>query len=507
MKVVFVICSLLLSHVKGMQYKKNVLLIFGDDAGIQMGAYNNSACKTPNFDKLAARSVLFKHGYTSVSSCSPSRSVLLTGLPQHQNGMYGLAHGVHHFSSFDKVRSLPLILKQAGIRTGIIGKKHVSPDTVYKFDYEQTEENNDLNQVGRNITFMKSYVREFLQNVTSPFFLYIAFHDPHRCGDVEKLGQFCERFGNGVGHIPDWTPVTYRQEDVVVPYYLPDTLTTRRDLANMYTTYSRMDQGIGLFLNELKAAGHDEDTMILYTSDNGIPFPGAKTNLYDPGMGEPMMISSPLHKEHWGKVTDGLGSTMDFVPTILDWFDIQFQPYKIMNNSPNVTLTGKSLLPILANPHAPGFDQVFSSHNLHEVTMYYPMRVLRTDQFKIIHNLNHRRPYPIATDIYQSPSFLEILNKTESGQPTQWLKSLKKYYYRDQWELYDLIRDPFELNNLAFDPLHGPILKSMRNKLLAWQSGTDDPWRCAPSGNLMTSASVHCLPLHNGEQMFPNSFP
>ena len=196
---------------------------------------------------------------------------------------------------------------------------------------------------------------------------------------------------------------------------------------------------------------------------------------------------------------------MDFVPTILDWFQIQFQPYKIMQDSPVVTLSGNSLLPLVADPNAPGFDQVFSSHNLHEVTMYYPMRVLRTNQFKVIHNLNHRHPYPIALDIYQSPTFLEILNKTESGKPTQWFKSLKTYYYRDEWELYDMRSDPMELNNLALDPLHGLMLRSMRHKLLAWQNATVDPWLCAPSGKLVISRKTFkCFTLDNGEQMIPN---
>ena len=83
-----------------------------------MGVYNNSVVKTPHLDALGKRSVVFTHAYTSVSSCSPSRSVIMTGLPQHQNGMYGLLNGYHHFNSFDEVRSLPLLLGQKGIRTG-----------------------------------------------------------------------------------------------------------------------------------------------------------------------------------------------------------------------------------------------------------------------------------------------------------------------------------------------------------------------------------------------------
>ena len=92
----------------------------GDDAGFESQVYNNTVCKTPNINALARKSVIFKHAFTSVSSCSPSRSAILTGLPQHQNGMYGLENSVHHFVSFDQVRSLPIILKNADIRTGLL---------------------------------------------------------------------------------------------------------------------------------------------------------------------------------------------------------------------------------------------------------------------------------------------------------------------------------------------------------------------------------------------------
>ncbi|KAL1005497.1 hypothetical protein UPYG_G00059870 [Umbra pygmaea] len=118
----------------GESKKKNVLLIIADDAGFETSVYNNTVVRTPHLEALGRRSLVFQNAFTSVSSCSPSRSTILTGLPQHQNGMYGLHQGVHHFNSFDGVQSLPLLLGQANIRTGIIGKKHVGPGPVYPFD-------------------------------------------------------------------------------------------------------------------------------------------------------------------------------------------------------------------------------------------------------------------------------------------------------------------------------------------------------------------------------------
>lgn len=172
-------------------------------------------------------------------------------MPQHQNGMYGLHQDVHHFNSFDNVKSLPNILKEHNIKTGIIGKKHVGPKPVYKFDYEQTEENNSILQVGRNITHIKLLTREFLTDVvngTDNFFLYVAFHDPHRCGHTNpEFGEFCERFGNGdtgMGNIPDWHPIYYQWDELILPYFIPDTEIARRDVTAQYTTISRLDQGL-----------------------------------------------------------------------------------------------------------------------------------------------------------------------------------------------------------------------------------------------------------------------
>lgn len=96
-------------------------------------------------------------------------------MPSHQNGMYGLHQGEHHFNSFEDVISLPRILKEQGIKTGIIGKKHVGPKDVYSFDFEQTEENNSILQVGRNITHIRLLTREFLANITRYFYYMLLF--------------------------------------------------------------------------------------------------------------------------------------------------------------------------------------------------------------------------------------------------------------------------------------------------------------------------------------------
>ncbi|KAI1232512.1 hypothetical protein IHE44_0006978 [Lamprotornis superbus] len=502
-----------------------------------IGAYNNSAIRTPNLDALARRGLVFQNAFTSVSSCSPSRASILTGLPQHQNGMYGLHQDVHHFNSFDGVRSLPLLLSHAGVRTGIIGKKHVGPGAVYPFNFAYTEENSSVLQVGRNITRIKELVRRFLQSQDErPFFLYVAFHDPHRCGHSQpQYGAFCEKFGNGesgMGWIPDWKPQIYHPEQVqvrtcgnvwgsvglhmmaasdgahlvtassvtaragegTVPAFVPDTPAARADLAAQYTTIGRMDQGIGLVLQELRRAGFLNSTLVIYTSDNGIPFPGGRTNLYRSGTAQPLLLCSPEHPRRWGQVSPAFASLLDLTPTILDWFSIPYPAYSIFG-SRQVQLTGKSLLPALESEQP--WTTAFSSQSHHEVTMYYPMRAVQHGHFRLIHNLNYKMPFPIDQDFYVSPTFQDLLNRTRAGQPTHWDKTLHQYYYRERWELFDCSQDPSERHNLAPDPRYAPTFQLLRAQLLKWQWDTGDPWVCAPDAVLEEKLSPQCQPLHN----------
>ncbi|XP_014671404.1 PREDICTED: N-sulphoglucosamine sulphohydrolase-like [Priapulus caudatus] len=532
--VILVLCFCLIKLSSTVKYSKskatqrNLLLIVADDAGFETSVYNNTVCYTPNLDKLAKRSVVFDRAFTSVSSCSPSRSAILTGLPQHQNGMYGLHQQLHHFNTFDNVQSASKILSDAGIHTGIIGKKHVGPETVYPFDFAQTEENNSILQVGRNITHIKLLVRHFLSEAASrPFFLYVAFHDPHRCGHTNpQYGQFCEKFGNGgsgMGIIEDWKPVQYSQDEVVVPYFTPDTPAARQDIAAQYTTISRLDQGIGLVMSELEIAGYLDNTLVIYTSDNGIPFPSGRTNLYEPGMAVPMMISSPVNRAHWGQRSSVLSSTVDILPTVLEWFRVPYPDYYIFKKGRKVVLTGESLMPLLHGSstfesqyrvkrlserlHGPSpladpvctNGCVYASHNLHEVTMYYPMRVLRQVRYKLIHNLNYHAPFTIDQDFYLSPTFQDILNRTERGEPTQWYKTLREYYHRPEWELFDVSNDTTEVQNLAYNAEFSAIFKRMQRALNVWQNVTDDPWICSPDGVLENAGNYkkkpQCMPL------------
>src|SRR3954451_24017785 len=153
---------------------KNVVLLIADDLGMEVGCYGDRAAKTPNIDALAGTGTRFTNGFASVSSCSPSRAAILTGLPTHQSGQYGLAHDTHNFHTFRHVQSIPRLLKPAGYRTAVIAKLHVQPPEVYPWDAE-------VKNNGRNGAVIATEARSFFaEGGDKPFFLLVGFTDPHR---------------------------------------------------------------------------------------------------------------------------------------------------------------------------------------------------------------------------------------------------------------------------------------------------------------------------------------
>lgn len=184
----------------------------------------------------------------------------------------------------------------------------------------------------------------------------------------------------------------------------------------------------------------------------------------------------------------------DLTPTILDWFSIPYPSYAIFG-SKTIQLTGRSLLPALEAE--PPWATVFSSQSHHEVTMSYPMRSVYHRNFRLIHNLSFKMPFPIDQDFYVSPTFQDLLNRTAAGQPTGWYKNLRHYYYRERWELYDVSRDPRETRNLAAEPDFAQVLEVLKAQLVKWQWETHDPWVCAPDGVLEEKLTPQCRPLHN----------
>jgi N-sulfoglucosamine sulfohydrolase len=429
--------------------RHNVVLLVADDLGFELGCYGDAVAKTPNVDALAKTGTRFTHGFACVSSCSPSRASLYTGLYTHASGQYGLAHAEHNFRTRDNVKSLPGLLGPAGYRTGIIGKVHVLPQSVYPFDVEVT-----TGLAGnRDVVTMAKKAEQFITEAgDKPFFLVMGYSDPHR--SAKNFGN--EQSYSGV------QDNKFDPKALKLPYFLPDDADARQDYAEYYQSVNRLDQGVGLVLDVLKHTKTADGTLVIFLSDNGIPWPGAKTTLYDPGLRLPLLIASPAQKQHGG-VCQAMASWVDVAPTILDWAGVKAPP----------VLTGRSLLPVLDEENPKGWDVVYGSHQFHEVTMYYPSRMIRTREYKYILNLANRLEFPMAADLYGSPTWQGVLKR---GDKAIGKRPLDGFLNRDKEELYDLAKDPEELKNVAGDPKYADVLKDLRGRLTDWQEKTKDPW-------------------------------
>ncbi len=350
--------TLVLAATAAQAASRNVVLFVTDDQGQDAGCYGNTVIQTPNLDALAADGCRFDFAFATTASCSASRSVILTGLHNHANGHYGHEHSYHKFSSYDRIQSLPVLLGKAGYRTARVGKYHVAPEEVYKFGTA-------LPGNSRNAVAMAENCREWLGDATTekPFFLYFCTSDPHRGGGKAKeLEHGPDRFGNPTPgeSYPGVEEVKYDPAEVLVPPYLPDTPVCRAELAQYYQSVSRIDQGLGRLIEVLREAGVYDDTLIIYISDHGIAFPGAKTTTYEPGLRSPCIVRNPYEKER-GEASKALVSWVDLTPTILDFAGALAKPEQFH---------GRSFLPVLGEEKLEGWDKVYASHTVHEITMY-----------------------------------------------------------------------------------------------------------------------------------------
>jgi N-sulfoglucosamine sulfohydrolase len=461
--------------------RRNVVLFVADDLGFQIGCYGNDVVQTPNIDRLAAGGVKFTRSHCTTASCSASRSVLMTGLQNHATGHYGHAHGENHFSTYESVQSLPVILAENGYRTCSIGKYHLAPENVYHFqDYR-----NDGAQGNRNAVRMAQNAKRWIEEVDAeagrpPFFLYFCTADPHRGGGPDGFANQ----NDDPEFYPGVRQVKYDPADVAVPPWMNDTPTARRELAEYYQAISRMDQGLGVLLDALEETGHVDDTLVMFCSDNGPPWPGAKTNLYEPGSRLPLIVRSPDQKRR-GIENDAVVMWTDITPTILDYcgvHEVQAPPIRPRENDGALDTAGprrpyrfhgRSFLPVLGEEHPDGWDENFASHTFHEITMYYPMRMVISGRWKYILNVAHPLPYPFASDLQRCPTWQEVLD-TKAERYGK--RSVYDYVFRQRHELYDLEADPHELRNLASDPAHQQVLGELQTKLQSWQKTTGDPW-------------------------------
>jgi len=469
----FVIAWFCLIHVfsgtsQAADAPRNVVVIVVDDMGKTLGAYGDKVARTPRLDELAREGITFDRAFCTTASCSASRSVILTGLHNHANGQYGHEHSYHKFSTKENVQSLPVLLKAGGYRTARIGKFHVAPEEVYAFDEA-------LKGNSRSPVEMADNCRKFIaagdgdsKKASEPFFLYYCTSDPHRGGGfANELPHKPDRFGNKPTGQPDYPGIkteTFKPADMVVPPFLPDTPECRAELAQYYQAVNRVDQGVGRLIDILKETGQYENTLIIFISDNGIAFPGSKTTLYEPGMCLPAIMRFPQQKER-GSRSSAMISWVDLAPSILDFAKV--------TPKENVKFHGKSFMALADDVKAKGFNEVLASHTFHEITMYYPMRVLREERYKLMWNIAWKLDYPFASDLWESPTWQSVITKQASlyGKRT-----VEAYLHRAKFELYDLEKDPDEIDNLAEKPEFKDTLLRMQTRLKQLEKQTQDPW-------------------------------
>ena len=442
--------------------RRNVVMIVSADHGLQLGCYGDKQVKTPHLDALAAEGTRFTNAFCVTASCSPSRSTILTGRFGHATGQYGLAHSYHNFSAMPKQTSLPALLKEDGVRAAIIGKFHVLPEAMYPFE--------KLPGNPRNPVAMANACRKFVSECVAsqtPFFLYFCTTDPHRSGDVnETLPERPNRFGNIEGGHKGVEETQYNPADMVVPTWLPNTPESRAEWAEYAQSISRVDQGVGRLTEILHETGAWDTTLVIYISDNGPPFPGAKTTLYEPGMRLPCIVRDPA-AESTGVVNEGMISWVDLAPTVLEALGG-------LTEARVPGFHGRSFLPLVGSDDPQGRDVVYGSHTFHEVTMYFPMRVVRESRFKLIWNLAAPLPFPYASDLYNSATWQAAL---KAGPDSPYgVRTVAQTMSRAPFELYDIQADPDEQRNLADDPAYQEELTRLQTKLRQFQKRTDDPW-------------------------------
>lgn len=494
MKIPFIALFVALAGSFIQASERNVIFIITDDESPTLGCYGDPIAKTPAIDAIAADGTVFLNAFATTASCSASRSVVMSGLHNHRNGQYGHQHSYHKFESYKSVvsLSLPRVMANAGYRTGHIGKYHVAPEQVYR--YETYLKASTLNAVQ-----MAEASRDFISaDSDKPFFLYFATSDPHRGGGKDENAASelkPDLFGNKPdrGSHDGVEEVFYELADVPIPHFLSDTQETREELAQYYQSVSRIDQGVGRLVEILKENDLYDKTLIVFTSDHGMAFAGGKTTVYEGGLRVPFVVRNP-YEENRGVKHHGMISHIDITPSILDFaggldpkanaprklvkaaeFWKDFPEVKKDNlGKPVEQYHGKSWIPILGQPDAEHWETIFASHTFHEIQMYYPMRVVRDKDYKLIWNIAHPLPYPFASDLWVASSFQAQYQQSLDAPYGQ--RTVGEYIHRPQFELFQIGEDPIESKNVASDPAHRDALIRMQEKMKQFQQEMGDPW-------------------------------
>jgi N-sulfoglucosamine sulfohydrolase len=413
--------------------RPNILYIHSHDTGRLTSPYGYSV-PTPNLQRFAEEGILFRQAYSAAPTCSPSRASLLTGECPHSNGMLGLVNrGFSMTPAGYQHHIVRTLRREAGYYSALIGLQHIAKDP-HTIGYDHVEVlNADGGTPGNRVVDVTPRAVRFINDHPhQPFWLTVGFFETHR--PYHKAAP---------------------EDDlryIEPPKPIPDVPASRQDMADFHETVRTLDWGVGEVLAALEASGLAKNTLVISTTDHGIAWPMMKCNLRDGGMGVHLVMRGP-GGFRGGKVCDAMVSHLDLFPTICELLEIR----------PPAWLQGRSFLPVLRGETQEINEVVFSEVNYH--ASYEPKRAARTKRWKYIRRYDRRR-HPVLPNCDDGPT--------------------KAYWVENGWaqqiippeELYDLLFDPNEQNNLAGDPSHRSTLDEMRRRLEKWMSSTSDPlWR------------------------------
>jgi len=432
--------------------RPNILLCTADDASYaHFGANGDAAVHTPVFDRIAREGVRFTNSFCSSPSCTPSRAALLTGRPFFQ-----LAESANLWSTLDKEKFAvyPSLLEAAGYTIGSQGKGW-GPGDFKPGGYTR-------NPAGPGFKSFADFRKTVKPN--QPWCFWFGSTDPHRPYDA----------GSGAKSGIDLAKIK-------VPPWLPGDPIVRSDIADYLAEIQRFDRDCGAILAQLEAMGELDNTFIVITSDNGMPFPRAKANLYDAGTHMPLAMRWPA-KIKGGRVIEDFVSHCDLAPTFLDVAGVQAP----------TEMSGISLLPALVSDRSGivdrSHDHVFIGGERHAWVraggLSYPARAIRTASFLFIENLAPDR-WPagdpksppeseierIFGDIDAGPSKKFVLDHRDSDSKLFELACAR----RPAEELYDLQKDPDQLMNVASERDYAAAKDNLRHQLDAWRAAMHDP--------------------------------
>ncbi|MES2695621.1 MAG: sulfatase [Verrucomicrobiota bacterium] len=438
--------------------RPNFLFIIFDDWGWQhAGAYGSTWVKTPNFDRVAREGVLFKNAFTSNPKCSPCRASILTGRNTWQL-KEAVSHGGYFPAGFEVY---PDMLAKGGYTIGLTGKGWGPGDfkTLAKFtrnpagpSFDEHKIDPPAGGIGK-LDYSKNFDAFLKQREKGkPFSFWMGFQEPHRAYELNsgvRLGK--------------------KLEDVKVPSYLPDTKIVRGDLADYAIEVEYADAHIGKAIAALEAAGELENTLIIITSDHGMPFPYVKGQIHEDGFHLPLAM-------RWGKgikagrVVEDFINVRDFAPTYLELAGLPAHPQ----------MTGKSLAKLLRSANSgwvENRDFMLAGKERHDLgrpnDWGYPVRAIRTKDFLYVHNFQPDR-WPACdpeTDF----------GNCDASPTKEVLKALGGYFYELSFgkrlpdELYDLRIDPEGTVNLANNITYAKTMMELRDKMMATLREEKDP--------------------------------